>query len=110
MINTKDRNMTDLTLVEDDDVDAITLTPAFELYAPLHQVFTELNEQLFYRQLPDDCMISLEKKGRSRGYFSADRYRSTNGNGYTVHLIALNPETFLSRDPIQVFSTLGHEM
>lgn len=104
-----------MTIVDDDDDleeldDPITLTPAYELYRPLHDAFSEMNFALFEDRLPDDCMIALQRKGRSRGYFSPERYRSTNGNGYTVDLIALNPEHFLKRDAILVFSTLAHEM
>jgi len=93
-----------------DNEDDIEPVPARELLEPLMSGYVMFNHFLFGAALPDDCMITLQRKSkRTRGYFAPDAFRKTDGN-YTVDGIALNPICFLERAAAEVFSTLVHEM
>ena len=80
-----------------DNEDDIEPVPARELLEPLMSGYVMFNHFLFGAALPDDCMITLQRKSkRTRGYFAPDAFRKTDGN-YTVDGIALNPICFLER-------------
>ena len=77
-------------------------TPAFE------QAYQWFNAKLFENTLPP-CLITLQRKARSRGYFANDRFEHRAG-GSTTDEIALNPDTFRGRSDKEIVSTLVHEM
>ena len=66
-----------------------------------------MNRELFAGELPP-CLITLQRRKRSLGYFAGRRFESADG----VHLtdeIALNPTYFASSGAKDVLSTLAHE-
>ncbi len=85
-------------------------TPTLDVYAQLQRAYDFYNERLFAafdHPLPP-CLITLQRKGNSYGYFSRNRFR--NGlDGEGVHELALNPEYFAVVPLIEVLQTLVHE-
>ena len=77
-------------------------------YTAFEQAYEWFNQQLFENALPP-CLITLQRKARSRGYFANDRFEHRAG-GSTTDEIALNPDTFRSRSDKEILSTLVHEM
>ena len=77
-------------------------------YTAFEAAYDWFNGQLFENTLPP-CLITLQRKARSRGYFANDRFEHRAG-GSTTDEIALNPDTFRSRSDKEILSTLVHEM
>jgi hypothetical protein len=77
-------------------------------YTAFEEAYNWFNAQLFENVLPP-CLITLQRKARSRGYFANDRFEHRAG-GSTTDEIALNPDTFRSRSDKEILSTLVHEM
>lgn len=75
-------------------------------YNGLDGAYKFFNERLFSGSLPF-CLITLQRKKGSYGYFSPNRFAA---NELKTDEIALNPLTFLERTTEQVLSTLAHEM
>jgi predicted SprT family Zn-dependent metalloprotease len=94
---------------------AITTTPVLAGLSPGTQAHHEVqlaydffNKELFDGKLPP-CFVSFQRKGsRVFGYFSPDRLGSAAGK--RADEIALNPRHFKNRTPVEVMSTLVHEM
>src|SRR5689334_8583557 len=98
--------------IDDDDIDLLLETPSLETYQPLQEAFDEFNRALFDGKLPE-CMLTLQRKDkRSHSYFAPARFARTNGNGYTVDVIAMNPAYFSGEHggTREVLQTLAHEM
>lgn len=81
--------------------------PTKQTYAELQHVFDVFNERLFDGQLPA-CLITLQRKGNSYGYFSSKRFG--NRNGEVTDELALNPEFFGTVPLVEVLQTMAHEM
>jgi predicted SprT family Zn-dependent metalloprotease len=77
-------------------------------YSAFEAAYDWFNAELFDRQLPA-CLITLQRKARSRGYFANDRFEHR-AEGSTTDEIALNPDTFRGRSDKEILSTLVHEM
>jgi SprT-like family len=92
---------------EDDDILEV-LDPTNETYRGFYEAFEVFNGALFKNELPD-CLFTMQRSKRSRGYFSGDRFAHRRGAG-TVDEIALNPRAFIDRSDREVVSTLVHEM
>src|SRR5262249_48952647 len=58
-------------------------------------------------ELPN-CLITLQRRNRTYGYFSGDRFGRT--DGLVTDEIALNPRHFFNRPVAEVLATLAHEM
>lgn len=85
------------------------MNPSKETYLSLEEAYFDLNNWLFAGKLPA-CLITLQRKKGSNGYYSAERFEGKNGNtGQTTDEIALNPDEF-GRDDHEVLATLTHEM
>ena len=84
----------------------IAITPVE--YGGLQAAFDHFNAALFDGKLPD-VFITYQRRGRSRGYFSADRFAGRVGK-FGKHELALNPDHFVDRTDEQITSTLAHEM
>lgn len=78
-------------------------------YMTLQDAFDHFNAELFGSQLPA-CMITLQRKAGTRGYFSPDRMATMAGDDEPIHEIALNPNTFDGMTTTEVLSVLVHEM
>jgi predicted SprT family Zn-dependent metalloprotease len=79
-----------------------------EEYAGFNSVYEWFNEKLFGNQLPP-CLITLQRKAHSHGYFANDRFGHRRHADRTDEL-ALNPDTFAGRTDKDILSTLVHEM
>jgi SprT-like family len=86
-----------------------TPTPSAQTYVPLLTAFSHFNRTLFRGGLPD-CLITLQRKANTYGYFSPDKFAAIGDAATTAHEIAMNPAHFGVRTPKDVCSTLVHEM
>lgn len=77
-------------------------------YKDLTSVYEYLNGKLFDNELPT-CLITMQRKNKARGYFSSQRFSNMVDEAITDE-IALNPSLFQNRKPIEILSTLAHEM
>ena len=76
-------------------------------YSSFEQAYRFFDEKLFGGVLPE-CLITLQRKAHSAGYFSAERFENRDGSDKTDEL-ALNPDTFIGQSDLQILSTLVHE-
>lgn len=84
-----------------------TASPTLETYEDLNHAAEVFNRELFEGALPQ-VLITLRATGKTRGYFCPERFVHAADGRFTSE-IALNPETFGTRTPEQVLSTLVHE-
>ena len=77
-------------------------------YTAFEQAYDFFNQALFNGELPP-CLITLQRKGRTMGYFSGGRFKARSGPGQTDE-IALNPDHFTGQPDLEVLDTLVHEM
>lgn len=82
-------------------------TPTEQAYSELQHAYDYFNQQLFANQLPP-CLITMQRKNRTYGYFSGERWNDQ--AGAVTDEIALNPQHFATRSTEEVLSTLVHEM
>lgn len=78
-----------------------------ETYRELQLAYDFFNEHLFDGELPG-AMITLQRHGRSMGYFSSERF--VNRQHQIGDEIAMNPVFFATRPIEDTLSTLVHEM
>lgn len=78
-------------------------------YAGFDTAYEWFNEQFFARKLPP-CLITLQRKAKSRGYFATDRFGHRVDAQASTDELALNPDTFVGRSDRDILSTLVHEM
>jgi len=83
-------------------------TPTKQTYEGLDQAYAYFNKRLFDGKLPD-CLITVRKHGKARGFFHGEVFESTDGDEIRDE-IALNMQYFKDRTPAQTLSTLVHEM
>jgi hypothetical protein len=84
----------------------LDLRPTQDTYDGFQTAYEHFNWQLFDGQLPN-CLITLQRKSRSYGYFSPKRF--VRQDGKASHEIALNPSYFATRSLEETLSTLVHE-
>jgi predicted SprT family Zn-dependent metalloprotease len=81
-------------------------TPTRQQFAAYEQMFAYFNGRLFGGELPA-CLLNFSRRSKTYGFFAPSRWE----RGRDVrHEISLNPSTLKSRKPIEVASTLVHEM
>lgn len=83
------------------------IAPTNQVHQALQFAYDFFNRSLFGGELPF-CLISLQRKAKTQGYFSFRRFISEDGR-YTDE-IALNPEFFGVLPVLDTLSTLVHEM
>lgn len=83
--------------------------PTEEVYSELQEAFDYFNEKLFLGRLPY-CLITLQRKSRTSGYFSLHRFQHTTRKDMLADEIAMNPDHFKKEPLPKVLSTLVHEM
>lgn len=83
------------------------IIPTQETYAQLQEAYDYLNWNLFENALPN-CLITLQRRGRTYGYYAPDRFRRRK-DGHRTDEIALNPQYFPDGTE-EILSTLAHEM
>ncbi len=86
--------------------------PTTQFYELLQNSYDFFNQELFIKignnkALPN-CIITMQRKKNTMGYFSKDRW--TDKDGDKAHEIALNPAYFANHGVIEIFQTLVHEM
>src|SRR5438045_1933581 len=74
-----------------------TRAPTQETYESFHEAFRLYNIELFGGMLPD-CLITLQRRKRTNGYFCLQRF--VNKSGTLTDEIALNPMYFAERTDI----------
>jgi hypothetical protein len=79
-----------------------------QTYGPLQALFDHLNRELFGGRLPH-CLITLQRRARSKGYFARERFAAIGGEARTDE-IAMNPAHFRINPARDTASTLLHEM
>ena len=83
------------------------MQPTRELYEELQQAYDFFNRELFSDLLPG-CLLTLQRKKRTCGYFSRERF--VNQDGDKTDEIALNPAYFSVFSLQESMSFLVHEM
>jgi predicted SprT family Zn-dependent metalloprotease len=83
----------------------ITLTE----YKLIDDSYNWFNKELFEDKLPD-CLITLQRRAHSAGYFSPNRFQNRKSNNKKIDEIALNPGVFKDQSDLEILSTLVHEM
>jgi hypothetical protein len=78
-------------------------------YNALQEAYDHFNGALFGDTLPA-CLITLNRRPKSRGYFIGDNFASLILDGEKTSEIALNPDAFKGRTNKEILSTLAHEM
>jgi len=84
----------------------IPTSPTQLAYGELQQAYDFFNQSLFGDRLPP-CLITYQRKNRTYGYFSGDRWL---GGQKIADEVAMNPMHFPERSQAEVLSTLVHEM
>lgn len=79
------------------------------MYTGLQQAYDLFNKTLFGGVLPS-CVITLQRKAGSVGYFASSRLENKADRTDVVHEIALNPMYFESKSELYILSILVHEM
>ena len=78
----------------------IATSPTGRSYSDLDRAYQHFNEYLFSGKLPN-CLITLQRHANAYGYFSGNRFGLKDSKEITDE-IALNPQTFESRTPIEI--------
>jgi hypothetical protein len=86
----------------------VSVSPPHRTYSGIDGAFEYFNHVLFGGVLPR-CLVTLTRKRRSMGYYSAKRFCSLDGQEI-VDEIALNPQHFNGTSVEEILSTLVHEM
>lgn len=81
--------------------------PTAVVYAELQLAYDTFNAELFDNSLAD-CLLTLQRKDRTMGYFSAGRFG--NRAQEQLHEIALNPAFFAVVPLVEIMATIAHEM
>lgn len=85
------------------------MNPTDQTYKSLTEAYEFFNKELFEGKLTP-CLITMQRKGKSRGYFCPDRFETRGETTAQIHEIALNPSLFKDRTDEEILSTLLHEM
>lgn len=85
------------------------MNPTDETYKTLDLAYEFFNKELFEGKLPN-CLITMQRKGKARGFFSPERFTTRKAENSFIHEIALNPAHFVDRSDEDIVSTLVHEM
>ena len=83
--------------------------PTTQTYTSLTTAYDFFNRELFSGSL-SPCLITMQRHKGAFGYFSGERFASIADPKEVTDEIALNPTHFATRKPVEVLSTLAHEM
>ncbi len=83
--------------------------PTTQTYTSLTTAYDFFNRELFGGGLPP-CLLTMQRHKGAFGYFSGERFASIADPKEVTDEIALNPTHFATRKPVEVLSTLAHEM
>jgi hypothetical protein len=85
-----------------------TRSPTKAQFTAYEQMFGFFNRRLFGGGLPA-CLLNFSRKAKTYGFFAPQRWQHENAKEVR-HEISLNPASLRTRKPIDVASTLVHEM
>lgn len=77
-------------------------------FKALNNAYDYFNKALFNGTLPG-CILNFSRKKGTHGFLAPYRWKQVGGQDFDTHEISLTPST-LYREPLEVFSTLVHEM
>ena len=83
-------------------------SPTAESYADFQTAYAALNMALFGGDLPD-VMFTLARSRHANGYIIPEGFSALTDSSKIAE-IGLNPSTFAHRTPLQILSTIAHEM
>jgi predicted SprT family Zn-dependent metalloprotease len=106
MTKTKEATMTKKPAVKSRFRRSSAITPIE--YSGLQAAFDHFNKHLFEGGIPDP-FITYQRKARSGGHFSPNRFIGRGGN-FASHELSLNSDGFVGRTDKFICSVLVHEM
>ncbi len=83
-------------------------TPTEEQFAALNGAYKYFNRKLFGNKL-SGCILNFSRLRGTHGFLAPERWKRVDEEDFGTHEISLTPTT-LYRPPIEIFSTLVHEM
>lgn len=83
-------------------------TPTEQQFNALNGAYKYFNRKLFNNQLPG-CILNFSRLKGTHGFMAPERWKRVGEKEFGTHEISLTPTT-LYRPPIEIFSTLVHEM
>lgn len=83
-------------------------SPSLHQYAMFQDALSIMNTELFNGILPH-CMITMQREARCLGYFHYQRFIATDNSTTRLDEIAINPQTLMLNDLMEVLQTLAHE-
>lgn len=83
-------------------------TPTEDQFNALNGAFRYFNKALFGNELPG-CILNFSRLRNTHGFLAPYRWRRRESKSHDTHEISLTPTT-LYRTPIEIYSTLVHEM
>ena len=83
-------------------------TPTEEQFAALNGAYNYFNRKLFGNKL-SGCILNFSRLRGTHGFLAPERWRRVGEEDFGTHEISLTPTT-LYREPVEIFSTLVHEM
>lgn len=89
-------------------IGGLAVRPTPETYDALQRAYDHFRYRLFRDDNLPDCLFTLQRRGRSYGYFCPDQVCSR--NGHVSDEIAMNPAHFGVRSTEEILSTLVREM
>ena len=83
--------------------------PTIEQFHAFQGMFDYFNRVLFGGKLAP-CLLNFSRKAHCAGFFAPGRWQRSAGDAGGVHEISINPSTLKTQPPLEVVSTLVHEM
>ena len=80
--------------------------PTLDMYQFVQIAYDWFNERLFNNQL-GACIFTFQREKNTMGYYSRGRWQ---GEEQKIDEIALNPNYFITHNPLEFMQTLVHEM
>jgi hypothetical protein len=87
----------------------MTVDPTRQTYSSLSRAFEHFNALLFDAKLPA-CLITLQQRNGSYGYYASDRFVSADAREITTDKITLNPKHFSTLTKKEIMAELVHDM
>lgn len=84
------------------------LTPTEQQFKSLNGAYKYFNRKLFGNELPG-CILNFSRLKGTHGFLAPERWKRIGEKDFGTHEISLTPTT-LYRSPLDIFSTLVHEM
>ena len=84
------------------------ITPTEKQFTAINEAYKYFNKTLFKNRLPG-CILNFSRLKSSHGFMAPERWKHIGDKTFGIHEISLTPTT-LYRTPIEIFSTLVHEM